>query len=198
MTLNGGLAGLVAITAGTDVVSVAGSFWIGVIAGIAIVYAVEFVDQKMKIDDPVGAISAHGVCGALGTILTGVFSVKDGLLYTGNPHFLMIQILGVAVVALYVFVAINIVFRIIKATNGLRVTREEEINGLDFEEHGLVSAYADFMMAPDTTAEALEAGKAPKEAVEVPLAEEKKAEDRAERTADRWTPPLLRHYHYFG
>ena len=73
MTLNGGLAGLVAITAGTDVVSVAGSFWIGVIAGIAIVYAVEFVDQKMKIDDPVGAISAHGVCGALGTILTGFF-----------------------------------------------------------------------------------------------------------------------------
>ena len=176
MTLNGGLAGLVAITAGTDVVSVAGSFWIGVIAGIAIVYAVEFVDQKMKIDDPVGAISAHGVCGALGTILTGVFSVKDGLLYTGDPHFLMIQVLGVVVVALYVFVAINIVFRIIKATNGLRVTREEEINGLDFEEHGLVSAYADFMMAPDTTVDALEAGKAPKDAVEVPLAEEKKAE----------------------
>lgn len=176
MTLNGGLAGLVAITAGTDVVSVAGSFWIGVIAGIAIVYAVEFVDQKMKIDDPVGAISAHGVCGALGTILTGFFSVKDGLLYTGDPHFLMIQVLGVVVVALYVFVAINIVFRIIKATNGLRVTREEEINGLDFEEHGLVSAYADFMMAPDTTVEALEAGKAPKDAVEAPLAEEKKAE----------------------
>ncbi len=176
MTLNGGLAGLVAITAGTDVVSVPGSFAIGGIAGIVIVYAIEFIDQKMKIDDPVGAIAAHGVCGALGTILTGVFAVEDGLLYTGNPHFLMIQILGVVAVAVYVFIAINIVFRVIKATIGLRVTREEEINGLDFEEHGLVSAYADFMMAPDTTAAALEAGKAPEDAVEVPLAKKEEME----------------------
>ncbi len=176
MTLNGGLAGLVAITAGTDVVSVPGSFAIGGIAGIVIVYAIEFIDQKMKIDDPVGAIAAHGVCGALGTILTGVFAVEDGLLYTGNPHFLMIQILGVVAVAVYVFIAINIVFRVINATIGLRVTREEEINGLDFEEHGLVSAYADFMMAPDTTAAALEAGKAPEDAVEVPLAKKEEME----------------------
>ena len=176
MTLNGGLAGLVAITAGTDVVSVPGAFAIGLIAGLVIVYAIEFIDQKLKIDDPVGAIAAHGVCGALGTILTGVFAVEDGLLYTGNPHLLLIQILGVVVVAIYVFIAMNIVFRLIKATIGLRVTPEEEINGLDFEEHGLVSAYADFMMAPDTTAAAIEAGKAPEDAVEVPLTKKEEVE----------------------
>ncbi len=176
MTLNGCLAGLVAITAGTDVVSVPGAFAIGLIAGIAIVYAIEFIDQKMKIDDPVGAIAAHGVCGALGTILTGVFAVEDGLLYTGNPDFFLIQVLGVAVVAVYVFITMNIVFRLIKATIGLRVTPEEEINGLDFEEHGLVSAYADFMMAPETATAALEAGKAPEDAVEVPLAKKEEME----------------------
>lgn len=169
MTLNGGLAGLVAITAGCDMVTVPGSFCIGVISGFFIVLAVEFVDQKMKIDDPVGAIAAHGGCGALGTILTGFFSESDGLLYTGDAHFLLIQILGVVTVAIYVFIVINIVFRIIKATIGLRVTREEEINGLDFEEHGLASAYADFMMVPDTAAKAIEAGKAPEDAVEVPM-----------------------------
>ena len=108
--------------------------------------------------------------------MTGVFAVEDGLLYTGNPHFLLIQILGVVVVAIYVFIAMNIVFRLIKATIGLRVTPEEEINGLDFEEHGLVSAYADFMMAPDTTAAAIEAGKAPEDAVEVPLTKKEEVE----------------------
>ncbi len=176
MTLNGALAGLVAITAGTDVVSVPGAFAIGLIAGLAIVYAIEFIDQKLKIDDPVGAIAAHGVCGALGTILTGVFAVEDGLLYTGNADFLLIQIIGVVSVAAYVFVVMNIVFRAINATIGLRVTPEEEINGLDFEEHGLVSAYADFMMAPDTTTAAIEAGKAPADAVEVPLAKKEEVE----------------------
>ncbi len=176
MTLNGALAGLVAITAGTDVVSVPGAFAIGLIAGLAIVYAIEFIDQKLKIDDPVGAIAAHGVCGALGTILTGVFAVEDGLLYTGNADFLLIQIIGVVSVAAYVFIVMNIVFRAINATIGLRVTPEEEINGLDFEEHGLVSAYADFMMAPDTTTAAIEAGKAPVDAVEVPLAKKEEVE----------------------
>ena len=132
MTLNGGLAGLVAITAGCDAVSVTGAFIIGVISGAVIIFLIEFIDQKLKIDDPVGAVAAHGGCGALGTILTGLFSVKDGLLYTGETHFFLIQVLGVCVVALYVFVAINIVFRILNATMGLRVTAEEEINGLDF------------------------------------------------------------------
>ena len=171
MTLNGGLAGLVAITAGCDVVTIPGAFLIGVISGFFIVLAVEFVDQKMRIDDPVGAIAAHGGCGALGTILTGFFSESDGLLYTGNADFLLVQILGVVAVAIYVFIVINIVFRAVKATIGLRVTREEEINGLDFEEHGLTSAYADFMMVPDTAVKAIEAGKAPADAVEVPMAE---------------------------
>lgn len=150
MTLNGALAGLVAITAGCDAVSVPGAFAIGLIAGITIVFAVEFIDQTLKVDDPVGAIAAHGVCGALGTILTGFFSVKDGLLYTGNPAFLLTQIMGVAAVAIYVAIVITIVFKIIKATVGLRVAQEEEEHGLDFEEHGLTSAYADFMMMPET------------------------------------------------
>ena len=172
MTLNGGLAGLVAITAGCDTVTVPGSFVIGIISGIFIVYAVEFVDQKLKVDDPVGAIAAHGGCGALGTILTGFFSESDGLLYTGDPHYLFIQILGVVAVAVYVFIAINIVFRIIRATIGLRVSPSEEINGLDFEEHGLASAYADFMMIPETTEGKIEAGKAPKNAVEIPMDKE--------------------------
>ncbi|WP_293985755.1 ammonium transporter [uncultured Megasphaera sp.] len=159
MTLNGGLAGLVAITAGCDVVSVAGAFIIGVISSAAIIFLVEFIDQKMKIDDPVGAVAAHGGCGALGTILTGLFSVKDGLLYTGETHFFLIQVLGVCVVVLYVFVAINIVFRILNATMGLRVSPEEEINGLDFEEHGISSAYAGFMITPDTMTQAIDAGR---------------------------------------
>lgn len=169
MTLNGGLAGLVAITAGCDAVSVTGAFIIGVISGAVIIFLIEFIDQKLKIDDPVGAVAAHGGCGALGTILTGLFSVKDGLLYTGETHFFLIQVLGVCVVALYVFVAINIVFRILNATMGLRVTAEEEINGLDFEEHGIASAYAGFMITPDTVTQAIDAGKAPADAVEVPL-----------------------------
>ncbi len=172
MTLNGGLAGLVAITAGCDVVSVAGSFFIGIISGAVIVFLVEFIDQKMKIDDPVGAVAAHGGCGALGTILTGLFSVKDGLLYTGEAHYFLIQVLGVCVVALYVFVVINIVFRVLNATMGLRVTPEEEINGLDFEEHGIASAYAGFMITPDTVTQAVDAGKAPAHAVEIPLDKE--------------------------
>jgi Amt family ammonium transporter len=145
MTLNGALAGLVAITAGCDLVSPAGSFFIGLIAGIVVVFAVEFIDQKVRIDDPVGAISVHGVCGALGTILTGFFAVKDGLLYSGKPDFLLIQILGVAVVAAYVLITMTVIFTILRHTIGLRVSRAEEIKGLDFEEHGLISAYADFV-----------------------------------------------------
>ena len=187
MTLNGGLAGLVAITAGCDVVTVPGSFIIGVISGFFIVLAVEFVDQKMKIDDPVGAIAAHGGCGALGTLLTGLFSESDGLLYTGDAHFFLVQLLGVVTVAIYVFIVINIVFRAIKATIGLRVTKEEEINGLDFEEHGLTSAYADFMMVPDTATKAIEAGKAPKDAVEIPV-ETKEVKDIPETVLPKEVP----------
>ena len=150
MTLNGSLAGLVAITAGCDLVSVAGAFAIGVIAGVTVVYAVEFIDQKLKIDDPVGASAVHGVCGALGTILTGLFAVKDGLLYTGRTDFFFVQVLGVVSVAAFVAVMITAVFAVLKNTMGLRVTAKEEIIGLDYEEHGLASAYADFMPTPET------------------------------------------------
>ena len=145
MTLNGALAGLVAITAGCDMVNPFGAFFIGLIAGIAVVFAVEFIEKKLKIDDPVGAISVHGVCGALGTILTGIFAVDGGLLYGGGFKFLGTQIFGVLCVIAWVIFTMTIVFLAIKHTIGLRVSEEEEIEGLDKKEHGLESCYADFM-----------------------------------------------------
>lgn len=164
MTLNGALAGLVAITAGCDTVSVPGSFAIGIIAGIVIVFAVEFFDQVLKIDDPVGAISVHGVCGALGTLLVGIFAVDGGLLYGGGTDLLLTQATGVIAVAAYIGIVMTFVFQIIDKTIGLRVTAREEIAGLDMEEHGLASSYADFMPAVEdfhgavSAAEAAEAG----------------------------------------
>ena len=145
MTLNGSLAGLVAITAGCDLVTPAGAFFIGLFAGFAVVFAVEFIEKKLKVDDPVGAISVHGVCGALGTILTGFFAVDGGLFYGGGFKFLGIQLLGVICVMAWVTVTMIIVFNVIKKTVGLRVSAEEEIEGLDKKEHGLESSYADFM-----------------------------------------------------
>ncbi|MGE4588376.1 MAG: ammonium transporter [Acidaminococcaceae bacterium] len=145
MTLNGALAGLVAITAGCDAVSPVGAFFIGAIAGLVVVLAIEFIDQVLKIDDPVGAIGVHGVCGALGTILTGVFALDGGLLNGGGTKMLTTQVIGVASVAVWVAVTIGIVFMIIDKTIGLRVSEAEEITGLDLEEHGLASSYADFM-----------------------------------------------------
>ena len=145
MTLNGVLAGLVAITAGCDVVSPAGALIIGLIAGVLVVVAVEFFDQKLKIDDPVGAVSVHGVCGAFGTIVTGLFATKDGLFYGGGSSFLMTQIIGVVTVAIYVAIAMSIIFGVLDKLIGLRVSEAEEIKGLDMEEHGLLSSYADFM-----------------------------------------------------
>ncbi len=145
MTLNGSLAGLVAITAGTDLVSPLGAAIIGIIAGFAVVFGIEFIDKVLKIDDPVGAVGVHGICGALGTILTGLFAVEDGLFYGGGAAFLLVQLLGVIVVIAWVAVAMTVVFLIIKHTIGLRVSEVEEIAGLDIHEHGLVSAYADFM-----------------------------------------------------
>ncbi|AEV28614.1 ammonium transporter [Sphaerochaeta pleomorpha str. Grapes] len=145
MTLNGSLAGLVAITAGCDAVSPAGAAIIGIIAGVVVVFSVEFFEKVLKIDDPVGAISVHGVCGALGTLLTGLFAVDGGLFYGGGLSLLTVQAIGVGAVILWVSVTITIVFYLIKKTVGLRVTAAEEIAGLDIEEHGLVSSYADFM-----------------------------------------------------
>ncbi len=145
MTLNGALAGLVGITAGCDAVSPVGAALIGLISGTAVVFAVEFIDQKLKVDDPVGAISVHGVCGTLGTLCVGLFSTKEGLFYTGNASFLGIQALGVLSVAAWVAGTMVITFLLIKKTMGLRVTSQEEVEGLDIHEHGLQTSYADFM-----------------------------------------------------
>lgn len=145
MTYNAALAGLVGITAGCDMVSPVGAAIMGLVFGIVIVLAVEFFDRVAKIDDPVGAISVHGVCGSLGTIMTGLFATDGGVFYGGGFRFLGVQILGVVTVAVYVAIVITIVFKIIQHTIGLRCSAEEEIAGLDISEHGLVTAYADFM-----------------------------------------------------
>ena len=154
MTYNAALAGLVGITAGCDAVSPLGAAIMGAVFGIVIVLSVEFFDKVAKIDDPVGAVSVHGVCGALGTILTGLFatgvSTEKGLFYGGGFHFLGIQCLGVVSVMAYVAVIITVVFMIIKKTIGLRVSADEEIAGLDVCEHGLPTAYAGFATLPDT------------------------------------------------
>ena len=154
MTYNAALAGLVGITAGCDAVSPAGAAVMGLVFGVVIVLAVEFFDKVAKIDDPVGAISVHCVCGALGTILTGLFatgvSTEKGLLYGGGFHFLGVQTLGVITVAAYVTVVITAVFLLLKHTIGLRASAEDELAGLDISEHGLPTAYAGFAMSPDT------------------------------------------------
>ena len=157
MTYNAALAGLVGITAGCDAVDAVGAAVIGVVCGILIVLAIEFFDKIAKIDDPVGAASVPCVCGAAGTVLTGLFATGEtteaGLFYGGGAHFLGIQVLGVLAVAAYVAVVITIVFLAIKHTIGLRVEPEEELAGLDVSEHGLFTAYAGFSMLPDTIAE---------------------------------------------
>ena len=134
MTLNGALAGLVAITAGCDAVNPYEALVIGALAGIVVVFAVEFFDRSAKIDDPVGAISVHGICGILGTILTGVF---------GTGCSLTAQIIGSAATAVYVLVISFLLFFLLKKTVGLRVSEKEELDGLDMHEHGC-SAYANF------------------------------------------------------
>ena len=148
MTLNGSLAGLVAITAGCDMVTPLGAAIIGICAGFAVVFGIEFVEKVLKIDDPVGAVGVHGVNGALGTLLTGLLAKDQGLFYGHGAHFFLVQLLGVVCVIAWVAVTMTIVFFIITHTIGLRVSEEEEIRGLDVMEHGLTSAYADFMPIP--------------------------------------------------
>lgn len=153
MSLNGSLAGLVAVTAGCDVVDAAGSCIIGIISGILVVLAVEFIDMKLKVDDPVGAVAVHCVNGIWGTLAVGLFATTsvpgndtfNGLFYGGGFSLLGKQALGVLTVGAWTAVTMTLVFFIIKKTNGLRVSREEEIKGLDATEHNLPSAYADFM-----------------------------------------------------
>lgn len=145
MTLNGSLAGLVAITAGCAAVDNVGAFFIGVIAGFLVVFGVEFIDKVVKVDDPVGAVAVHGVCGMGGTLMVGLFATDGGLFYGGGFQLLATQAIGVGAVLAWVSVSMVIVFAVIKRTVGLRVSATEEIRGLDIEEHGLVSSYADFM-----------------------------------------------------
>lgn len=144
LTFNGALAGLVAITAGCDVVNPYGAAIIGAIAGVLCIFSVEFFDKIAKIDDPVGAVSVHCANGAWGTIATGLFSTSEGLFYGHGFKFLGIQLLGIVAVAAWVLVTMFIIFTIIKKTVGLRVSEKEEIDGLDVHEHGLTSAYAGF------------------------------------------------------
>lgn len=136
MTLNGVLAGLVAITAGCDAVTPGGAVVIGVLAGVLVVFSVEFFDKVVKIDDPVGAISVHGICGALGTLLVGVLAKSGGILYGGGWGLLKSQAIGVFSIAAWTLAIGFALFLAIKYTVGLRVSAKEEENGLDFYEHG--------------------------------------------------------------
>lgn len=157
MSLNGSLAGLVAITAPCADVDALGAAIIGLVAGILVVVAVEFIDIKLKIDDPVGAVAVHGANGMWGTLSVGLFATGNGqdlgrggenvvgLFYGGGFAQLGIQALGVLAVTAWTVVTMIIVFQVIKHTVGLRATKDEEMKGLDVTEHGLVNAYADFM-----------------------------------------------------
>ncbi len=150
MTLNGALAGLVAITAGCDQVSPVGAFFIGLFAGILLCVSVDFFDRIAKIDDPVGAISVHGACGAMGTLCVGLFATDGGLFYGGGIHYFLIQLLGVASVMLWVIITMTMIFKVIDKLVGLRVPADIEIEGLDYHEHGLASAYAGFNISDIT------------------------------------------------
>lgn len=151
MCLNGSLAGLVGVTAGCADVDALGAAIIGLVSGILIVVAVEFVDIKLKIDDPVGAFGVHGVNGIWGGLAVGLFATGKGqdgvtgLFYGGGFNQLGIQALGVVAIIAWTVVCMSIVFFVLKKTIGLRVSKDEEMKGLDVTEHGLISAYADFM-----------------------------------------------------
>ena len=156
MSLNGALAGLVAITAPCAAVSPGSAIIIGLIAGVLVVLAVEFFDKVLHIDDPVGAVSVHGICGLFGTLSVGLFAQAkyasaaglgeiNGLFYGGGFRLLGVQALGGLSVFVWVGVTAFIMFTVIKKTIGLRVTREEELRGLDIEEHGM-EAYSGFQI----------------------------------------------------
>ena len=152
MSLNGTLAGLVIVTASTDCIDMYGAAIEGIIAGIAVVLVIEFIDKVCKVDDPVGAVGVHFANGLLGTICVGLFStgqngVGAGLFYGGGFKQLGIQLLGVVTVCAWVGVTMIIVFEVLKHTIGLRVPADIEIKGLDYAEHGLASAYSGFEFA---------------------------------------------------
>ena len=140
LTVNGILAGLVGVTAGCDLVSPMGAALIGAICGTVMIFAVEFIEHRLKIDDPVGASSVHGVCGSLGTILTGLFAVEGGTFYGGGFGFLGAQIFGVIIVGGWAALMGYIIFKVLDKVHGLRVPARIEEEGLDIYEHG-ESAY---------------------------------------------------------
>ena len=164
MCLNASLAGLVAITAGCDAANALGAAVTGAVAGMLVVFGVWLLDYKLHVDDPVGAVAVHGLCGIWGTLAVGLFATPEapayaladasgemlsGVFYGGGLKLLGIQALGVLSVGAWTAVTITAVFLIIKLTLGLRVSRDEETAGLDASEHGLSSAYAGFAMLPD-------------------------------------------------
>ncbi len=157
MCLNASLAGLVAITAPCADVDALGSIIIGAVSGLLVVFGVWFLDYKLKIDDPVGAVAVHFLNGMWGTIAVGLFATGKGqdgvigLFYGGGFEQLGIQALGMVTVLAWAGITMFLVFLGIKKTIGLRVSRHEEVKGLDSTEHGLPSAYADFVLAGDTT-----------------------------------------------
>lgn len=136
LTLNGVLAGLVGITAGCDAVDAWGAIIIGLVCGTVLVYTIEFIDRKLHIDDPVGASSVHGVCGILGTLMTGLFSVSEGLFYGHGWGFLGAEAFGILMIDLWAAVTGAILFYSIKKIHGLRVSARIEDEGLDIYEHG--------------------------------------------------------------
>lgn len=156
MCLNGALAGLVGITAGCDALDALGAVIVGIVSGILVVVVVELLDLKLHIDDPVGAVGVHFANGVWGTIAVGLLANPDapagleGLFYTGSFKLLGIQILGIIAILAWTAAAMTLTFFIIKKTIGLRVSKEEEIKGLDSTEHGLPSAYADFVPAVES------------------------------------------------
>ena len=153
MCLNGSLAGLVGITAGCDSVNALGSAIIGLVSGLLVVFSVELLDLKAHIDDPVGAVSVHFANGVWGTLAVGLLSDPkapagiSGLFYGGGFRLFGVQLLGIVCILAWTALTMTLTFFIIKKTIGLHVTQEEEIKGLDRTEHGLPSAYADFVPA---------------------------------------------------
>lgn len=196
MTINGCLAGLVAITGGCAYISIGNSLLIGAVAGVLVVFAVLFFD-RVKVDDPVGATSVHLCCGVFGTLCIGLFaqegvttlSTKNGLFYGGGAGLLGTQLLGIAAVGAFVFAASLVLWWVLKKTMGIRVTREEEIAGLDIGEHGN-HAYPDFVPAVESIDYSAE-GAEPEPVGAVPVAEAVPVNEAAP-AGERGTPKITK------
>jgi Amt family ammonium transporter len=146
-TLNGAIAGLVAITAGCGNMTMTGGFFAGLVGGIIVVFSIEFIEKKLKIDDAIGAASAHGVVGAWGTLVIGLWGVDGatgiGLLNGGGASVLGVQAIGVAAYGAWAVITSLIVLYVLKVTIGLRVSEEDELKGLDMAEHGELAFNSD-------------------------------------------------------